>query len=141
MHQTKFHARHLVQVEVPVLPLLLNITKTIHMGEKMHHYNRKRKTLQPNYCRHLCARLLQIGDHQPPQSNDVGHIDHKMRQTQIVSKMAFFRVDRDDIQSRVSVPFSQFTMNLVTANPSKLPNTLEAISCKHCLNKRRSKHG
>ena len=36
MQQTKLHARHSVQVEVPVHLFLLNITNTKNMGRKMH---------------------------------------------------------------------------------------------------------
>ena len=34
--QTKFHSRHLVQLEVSVYPFFVNITKTIYMVTKMH---------------------------------------------------------------------------------------------------------
>ena len=34
MQQKKLHARYLVQVEVPVHPLLLSITNTIYLGTK-----------------------------------------------------------------------------------------------------------
>ena len=36
MRQTKLHAHHLVQVEVPVHPLLVNITNIIYMGTQTH---------------------------------------------------------------------------------------------------------
>ena len=55
MQQAKLHARHLVQVEVPVHPLLLNITSAIYMGTKMNYYKQKRKTLPQDYHRHLCV--------------------------------------------------------------------------------------
>ena len=56
-------------------------------------------------------------------------------------KMAFFRAGREDIQLRGSAPFSRLTMNLFIASPSKLPNTLEAVRCKHRRKRRRSKLG
>ena len=54
-------------------------------------------------------------------------------------KMAFLRARREDMQSRVSAPFSRLTMNSVMASPFQLPNTLEVVHSKQCLKKRRSK--
>ena len=56
-------------------------------------------------------------------------------------RMAFFKAGRKDIQSRVSAPFSRLTMYSVIGSPSKLPNTMEDVRCRHRLKSRRSKTG
>ena len=85
--------------------------------------------------------LLQIGDDQGPHTNDSGHNVHKMRHNQIICQNGFSQRGWDDIKSRISALFSQYTKNWVIASPSKLPNTLEVVRCKQGLNRRRSKLG
>ena len=84
----------------------------------------------------LASRLLQIGDDQGPHTDDFGYNIHKMGYTQVFCRMALFR---GHPIARLS-DFIRLTMNSVMASPSKLPNTLEAVRCKHRSNSRRSKN-
>ena len=61
MQQTKLHAPHLVLVEIPVHPLLLNIINTVYMGTQKHCHNQKRKTLPQEYRSHFCIPSLSNG--------------------------------------------------------------------------------
>ena len=89
----------------------------------------------------FASRLFQIEDNQGPNADDVGNNVNKMWHTQVVGQDGFFQSGPEDIQSRVSTPFSRLTMNSVIASPSRLPNTLEAVRCRHRLNSRTSKTG
>ena len=55
--------------------------------------------------------------------------------------MTLLRTGREYIQSRDSAPFSQLTINSTIEKAFKLPEPLEALSCRHRLNKRRSNTG
>ena len=84
MQQTKFHARSLFQVEVPVHPLLLNITNTYtwvrictNTIERVRPYH---KTIAVIFS----SRVLKIQDDQRSHIHDIGHKVHKMRDAQIV---------------------------------------------------------
>ena len=94
--------------------------------------------LSPLSLRPVSFKYEKINGHTPMM---LATTSTRLGLTKSLVRMAFFRVAREDIQSRVSAPFSRLTMKSVLASPSKLSKTLEAVRCKHHLNRRRSKNG
>ena len=93
MQQTELHARHLVHVKIPVNSLLLkhNAAQLIWVS-KLHQHDQTRgrpyhKTIHVVFA----ARLLQIGDNQGPNADDVGNDVDQMWHTQIVCQDGFFQ--------------------------------------------------
>ena len=95
-------------------------------------------TLSPSAWRPVSFRKETIKGH---TSIMLATTSNRWRILKSLVRMAFFRVGREDVQSPVSAPFSRLMMNSVSASPSKLPNALEAVRCKHRSNRRRSNNG
>ena len=139
----ELHARHLVHVEVPVNPLLLkrNTAKLNRVRKQRRCDQTRERPYHKTIPVVFASRLLQIGDNQGPNADDVGNNVDQMGHTQIVGQNGFLQSGARDIQSRVSAPFNRLTMNSVIASPPKLPKTLEEVRCKQRLKSRRSKTG
>ena len=142
MKQTELHLRHLIKVEVPVNSLHLNITNTINAGTKVHKHEQKEEdlttTLSPSSLLPVSFKKETIKGHTPMM---LATTSTRWGILKSLVRMTFSRAGPEDIQSRDSAPFSRLTMNSVLASPSKLPNTLETVRCKHLLNTRRSENG
>ena len=75
MQQTELHSCHLVHVEVPVNSFLLkrNTAQLIWVSKLPQHHQTREKPYHKTIPVILASRLLQIGDNQGPNANDVGN--------------------------------------------------------------------
>ena len=93
MQQTELHSRHLVHVEVPVTSLLLkHNTAQLMRVQTVHQHDQKRgRSHHKTITIVFAPRLLQIGNNQGPNADDVGDNVKKMRHTQVVGQDGLFQ--------------------------------------------------
>ena len=94
MQQTELHSRHLVHVKLPVIPLLLNRKQHNKCGYPKNCTNKTKKRGRP-YHKTIpivfTSRLLQKGDNQGPNADNVGNNVDKIWHTQVVGQDGFFQ--------------------------------------------------
>ena len=93
MQQTELNSRHLVQVKVPVNSLLLkqNTAQSIRVRKVHQHDQERGRPYHKTIAIVFASRLLQVGDNQGPNADDVGDNVNKMRHTQVVGQDGLFQ--------------------------------------------------
>ena len=93
MEQTEFHARHLVHLRKPVNSLLLkhNAAQLIWVSKLHQQDQTRRRHYHKTIPVVFASRLLQIGDNQGPNANDVGNDVDQMWHTQVVGQVGLFQ--------------------------------------------------
>ena len=93
MQQTELHSCHLVHVEVHVNSFLLkqNTAQLIWVSKLPQHDQTRRKPYHKTIPVVFASRLLQIGDNQGPNANDVGNDVDQMWHTQVVGQDGLFQ--------------------------------------------------
>ena len=93
MQHTELHSRYLVHVKVPVSSFdLKHNTAQLLRVRNVHQHDQKRgRPYHKTIAIVFASRLLQIGDNQGPNADDVGDNVHKMRHTQVVGQDGLFQ--------------------------------------------------
>ena len=140
MRQTELHPRHLVKIEITIHPLLRHTWKPINMRSIIDQTKKKKEIfttkLSPSSFRRVSLKFDTINAHTLKM---FATMSTRWSVLESFVRMDLMRAEWKAIQSRDLAFFSQLKKNSVIENTFKLPKALEAVRCKHCLNKWRLK--